>query len=145
MDSIERAKHYSHCCLFGRYVRINFWVFNLRPSDKQLWLDLCVLLVWIRSTHLVHNFCMYISVIFSSHQNYNFVFRFQYFICYNNPESHPFISEKEKNYLSRELGELKRREDLPSTPWRAMLTCPAVIALIFAQIGIYLLLINWNF
>ncbi|XP_055295735.1 putative inorganic phosphate cotransporter isoform X2 [Sitodiplosis mosellana] len=58
-----------------------------------------------------------------------------YFICYNNPESHPFITEKEKQYLTRELGELKRRDDLPSTPWRKLLTCPAVIALIFAQIG----------
>lgn len=57
------------------------------------------------------------------------------FICYNNPESHPFITEKEKNYLSRELGTLKRRDDLPPTPWRSLLTCPAVIALIFAQIG----------
>lgn len=59
----------------------------------------------------------------------------QYFICYNNPESHPFITEKEKNYLSRELGKLKRRDDLPPTPWRSILTCPATIALIFAQIG----------
>lgn len=37
--------------------------------------------------------------------------------------------------MSRELGELKRRDDLPPTPWRKILTCPAVIALIFAQIG----------
>lgn len=59
----------------------------------------------------------------------------KYFICYNNPETHPFITEKEKNYLSRELGALKRRDDLPPTPWRSLLTCPAVIALIFAQIG----------
>lgn len=59
----------------------------------------------------------------------------QYFICYNNPDEHPFITDKEKEYLSRELGELKRRDDLPSTPWRKILTCPAVIALIFAQIG----------
>ncbi|XP_031618756.1 putative inorganic phosphate cotransporter isoform X2 [Contarinia nasturtii] len=57
-----------------------------------------------------------------------------YFICYNNPESHPFITKREKDYLSRELGELKRRDDLP-TPWRKLFTSPAVIALIFAQIG----------
>lgn len=37
--------------------------------------------------------------------------------------------------MSRELGTLKRRDDLPPTPWRSLLTCPAVIALIFAQIG----------
>lgn len=59
----------------------------------------------------------------------------QCFVCYNDPETHPFITEKERDYLRRELGELKRRDDLPSTPWRQILTCPAVIALIFAQIG----------
>lgn len=59
----------------------------------------------------------------------------QCFICYNNPDSHPFITEREKNYLSRELGELKRRDDLPSTPWKAMLTSPPMIALIAAQVG----------
>lgn len=48
---------------------------------------------------------------------------------------HPFITEKEKNYLTRELGKLKRRDDLPPPPWRLILTCPATIALIFAQIG----------
>lgn len=37
--------------------------------------------------------------------------------------------------MRRELGELKRRDDLPPTPWKHILTCPAVIALIFAQIG----------
>lgn len=59
----------------------------------------------------------------------------QYFIVFNNPESHPYITEREKEYLRSELGELKRRDDLPPTPWRKLLTCPAVIALIFAQIG----------
>lgn len=59
----------------------------------------------------------------------------QCFICYNDPMTHPFITEKERDYLRRELGELKRRDDLPPTPWKHILTCPAVIALIFAQIG----------
>lgn len=59
----------------------------------------------------------------------------QALICSNNPETHPFISEKEKNYLQRELGELKRRTDLPPTPWRAIFTSVPMIALIFAQIG----------
>lgn len=59
----------------------------------------------------------------------------QWLICYNNPESHPFITEREKNFLKRELGELKRRDDLPPTPWRAMLTSPPMLALISAQVG----------
>lgn len=37
--------------------------------------------------------------------------------------------------MQRELGELKRRTDLPPTPWRAILTSVPMIALIFAQIG----------
>lgn len=59
----------------------------------------------------------------------------QALICSNNPESHPCISEKEKNYLQRELGELKRRTDLPPTPWRAIFTSVPMIALIIAQVG----------
>lgn len=60
---------------------------------------------------------------------------FQWFVCYNNPDSHPFISEREKNYLRRELGELKRPTNLPPTPWKAILTSPPMLALVAAQIG----------
>lgn len=59
----------------------------------------------------------------------------QNLICYNNPESHPFISDKEKNYLLRELGQLKRRTDLPGTPWKMLFRNPAMLALISAQVG----------
>lgn len=59
----------------------------------------------------------------------------QNLICFNNPDSHPYISDKERNYLTRELGQLKRRTDLPSPPWRRMLTNPAMLALIAAQVG----------
>lgn len=62
-------------------------------------------------------------------------FHLQALICTNNPETHPFITEKERNYLQRELGELKRRTDLPPTPWRAILTSVPMVALIFAQVG----------
>lgn len=63
------------------------------------------------------------------------IYNSQALICTNNPETHPFISEREKNYLQRELGQLKRRTDLPPTPWRAILTSVPMIALIVAQIG----------
>lgn len=56
-------------------------------------------------------------------------------LCYNNPDSHPFLSDEERDYLRRELGQLKRRDDLPNTPWRMMLTNPAMLALIAAQVG----------
>lgn len=35
----------------------------------------------------------------------------------------------------REIGELKRRTDLPATPWRAILTSAAVWAIVLAQMG----------
>lgn len=57
-------------------------------------------------------------------------------LVYSTPESHPFVTQKEKNYLMRELGQLERNKDLPPVPFRALLSSPAVIALIFAQVRI---------
>ncbi|XP_035775354.1 putative inorganic phosphate cotransporter isoform X1 [Anopheles albimanus] len=56
-------------------------------------------------------------------------------LCYSDPESHPFISEKEKDYLKRELGTLERDRTLPPTPWRYILTSVPMMALVCAQIG----------
>ncbi|KAL1452530.1 hypothetical protein WDU94_006753 [Cyamophila willieti] len=56
-------------------------------------------------------------------------------ICYNDPGSHPWISQKEKDYLEKELGGLSRRKDLPPTPWRDIAMSPPVIALVVAQLG----------
>lgn len=55
-------------------------------------------------------------------------------LCYNNPESHPFISDKEQAYLGEELKHLKRAKNLAPTPWRSILTSPPVWALIAAQV-----------
>uniref|UniRef100_A0A182MUR7 Major facilitator superfamily (MFS) profile domain-containing protein n=1 Tax=Anopheles culicifacies TaxID=139723 RepID=A0A182MUR7_9DIPT len=52
-----------------------------------------------------------------------------------DPESHPFISEKEKAYLKQELGTLERDRTLPPTPWRFILTSVPMMALVCAQIG----------
>lgn len=56
-------------------------------------------------------------------------------ICYSNPGSHPFISADERQYLESELGQLKRRKNLPPTPWIAILTSIPMMALVCAQIG----------
>lgn len=56
-------------------------------------------------------------------------------MCYNDPASHPYIKESEKQYLAEELGQLKRDASLPPTPWKKMLKNSAVLALIAAQIG----------
>lgn len=56
-------------------------------------------------------------------------------ICYSDPESHPFITDKEKEYLKAELGQLERDKNTPPTPWRAILTSVPMMALVCAQIG----------
>lgn len=57
------------------------------------------------------------------------------FICYKDPESHPFIKEEEKEYLRKEMGSLARDKNIPPTPWRAILTSVPMMALVCAQIG----------
>lgn len=56
-------------------------------------------------------------------------------MCYKDPESHPYITEREKAYLKQELGALERDKSLPSTPWRLILTSVPMMALVTAQIG----------
>lgn len=55
--------------------------------------------------------------------------------CYNDPESHPFITTKELTYLKIEIGQVKRNVDLPPTPWLSILTSVPVVALVIAQLG----------
>lgn len=59
----------------------------------------------------------------------------QVLICYSDPESHPFISDKEKAYLQKSLGQLERDPNMPATPWRAILTSVPMIALVCAQVN----------
>lgn len=56
-------------------------------------------------------------------------------LCYSDPESHPFISDKEKDFLKKELGQLERDKTLPPTPWRAILTSIPMMALVCAQVN----------
>lgn len=55
-------------------------------------------------------------------------------LCYSNPGSHPFISTEEREYLEKELGQLKRHKNLPPTPWVSILTSVPMIALVCAQV-----------
>lgn len=57
------------------------------------------------------------------------------FTCYSDPATHPCISEKELAYLQAELGQLKRDENLPGTPWGAIVRSAPMYVLIAAQIG----------
>lgn len=57
------------------------------------------------------------------------------FLCYKDPKSYPFITEKEKEYLLKELKKLERDKTLPSTPWKSILTSVPMIALVVAQVS----------
>ncbi|XP_070496443.1 putative inorganic phosphate cotransporter [Chironomus tepperi] len=57
------------------------------------------------------------------------------FLCYKDPESHPFITEKEKTYLKKELQQLSRDKAIKKTPWLKICTSVPMIALVIAQIG----------
>ncbi|XP_050310973.1 sialin-like [Anthonomus grandis grandis] len=55
-------------------------------------------------------------------------------LCYSDPDSHPFISDKEREFLKREVvspTSLKKKH----IPWGAICTNMPVVALVFAQVG----------
>ncbi|XP_026823302.1 sialin-like isoform X1 [Rhopalosiphum maidis] len=54
---------------------------------------------------------------------------------YNDPNSHPFISDVERDYLKQSIGSLERKKDLPPTPWKSILTSWPVWALIIVEAG----------
>ncbi|XP_044758922.1 putative inorganic phosphate cotransporter isoform X2 [Coccinella septempunctata] len=54
-------------------------------------------------------------------------------LCYSDPDSHPFISDKEKNYLKREMSaSIKEKRKIP---WKHIFKSVPVWALVCAQIG----------
>lgn len=57
------------------------------------------------------------------------------FLCFSDPSSHPFIKPSEREYLIKEIGTIGRNENLPPTPWKAILTNLPMFALVSAQIG----------
>lgn len=56
-------------------------------------------------------------------------------LCYNDPSSHPFITDEEKDYLAQTLGQTERSKDLGGTPWKAMLSSAPLWALIIGEVG----------
>lgn len=56
-------------------------------------------------------------------------------MCFSDPASHPYIKPSERDYLEREMGSVARNDNLPPTPWKAILTSMPMIALVCAQIG----------
>lgn len=64
-------------------------------------------------------------------------------LVYNSPDVHPWVSDREKEYLHKALGTVEgqtRTAEQKAIPWRHVLKSPAVLSLIIAQIGH-----NWGF
>ncbi|KAF5285906.1 hypothetical protein FQA39_LY04367 [Lamprigera yunnana] len=60
-------------------------------------------------------------------------FIFWVLLCYSDPDTHPYISDDEKNFLRKELTGITK--DRKATPWRAILTSIPLWALVVAQLG----------
>nr|CAH7726652.1 unnamed protein product [Callosobruchus chinensis] len=54
-------------------------------------------------------------------------------LCYSDPDSHPFISDKEKMFLKKELENVHKES--PAIPWRQIWTSTPLWALVAAQFG----------
>ncbi|CAG9763216.1 unnamed protein product [Ceutorhynchus assimilis] len=54
-------------------------------------------------------------------------------LCYPDPQSHPFISQKEKEYLAEHIANISSKDKV--IPWKAILTSWPIWALVLAQIG----------
>nr|XP_018897004.1 PREDICTED: putative inorganic phosphate cotransporter isoform X2 [Bemisia tabaci] len=57
------------------------------------------------------------------------------FFTYENPSSHPFISDEEKQYLLDTIGQLERKKTLGPIPWREMMKSKPLWSLIIAEFG----------
>ncbi|XP_067626046.1 putative inorganic phosphate cotransporter [Eurosta solidaginis] len=65
-------------------------------------------------------------------------------MCFSDPESHPYIRDKEKDYLMLHMGRLGRNHNQPPFPWVAVFKSKEIWSLIGAQIahdwGFYVML-----
>ncbi|XP_047994928.1 putative inorganic phosphate cotransporter [Leguminivora glycinivorella] len=56
------------------------------------------------------------------------------FFCYSSPNTHPFITKRELDYLNSKIIKSDSKTKDP-VPWKAMLRSPPVWALVFAAVG----------
>ncbi|XP_055382761.1 putative inorganic phosphate cotransporter [Condylostylus longicornis] len=63
-----------------------------------------------------------------------------FFLCSNDPNSHPYINKIEKDYLLAEMGTLEMNKNLPTTPWKYIFQSLPVWSLIIGQMGY-----DWGF
>lgn len=56
-------------------------------------------------------------------------------MCFSDPNSHPYISDKEKEYLLKHMGRLGRDHNLPPFPWVPVFKSKEMWVLILAQVA----------
>lgn len=91
---------------------------------------------------------IFIGIDLTTKQTWNaYIENYQLLLCYNDPDSHPFITDYEKAYLLEELGQQQQhhskqltngnnqRKPTKQTPWRQILTNVPFIALILCQVS----------
>lgn len=54
---------------------------------------------------------------------------FWFVLVFDSPQSHPWISQEEEEYIVESISTAKGEKRVTATPWREILTCPAVWAL----------------
>lgn len=65
-----------------------------------------------------------------------FFFSFQSLLCYSTPNTHPYISKKELNYLNANVTSSDNKGIKDPVPWRAILTSAPVWALVWAAVSL---------
>lgn len=61
-------------------------------------------------------------------------------MCYEHPEKHPYISEKEKLFLKNKTFDYLEveRKNLPSIPWKSIITNVPVVVLLVCTVSVAL-------
>lgn len=62
---------------------------------------------------------------------------FQVFLCYSTPNSHPFISDEEKEYLNNNIIASGLHKELDPTPFKALLRSVPLWVLVLAAVSIF--------
>lgn len=60
---------------------------------------------------------------------------FQSLFCYSTPNTHPFISKKELNFLNRKVTTAESKTKKDPVPWKGILRSAPVWALVFAAVS----------
>lgn len=60
---------------------------------------------------------------------------FQSLLCYSTPNSHPYISKKELNYLNKSVTTAENSTKKDPVPWKALLRSASVWALVWAAVS----------